>query len=136
MHPEIVQDHPGSCPKCGMALEATTVEAQDDTSELDDKTRRLKIGALFAFPVFLSAMAAEFWPEAMARLVDPNLRQWLEMLLSAPAVIWCGWVFYERRLPGSIVLSPPFSPVFFHLRCLMMSVLCQPILRRRQSLLY
>lgn len=24
MHPEIVQDHPGSCPKCGMALEASS----------------------------------------------------------------------------------------------------------------
>ena len=25
MHPEIVQDAPGSCPKCGMALEPRTV---------------------------------------------------------------------------------------------------------------
>ena len=25
MHPEIIQDHPGSCPKCGMALELKTI---------------------------------------------------------------------------------------------------------------
>ncbi len=102
MHPEIVQDHPGNCPKCGMALEPRTVEAEDDTSELDDMTRRFKIGALFAAPVFFSAMGAEFWPEAMAKLIDPNLRQWIEMLLSAPVVIWCGWVFYERAIQSVV----------------------------------
>ncbi len=102
MHPEIIQDHPGSCPKCGMALEPMTVEAEDDTSELDDMTRRFKIGALFATPVFLSAMGAEFWPEAMARLIDPNLRQWIEMLLSAPVVLWCGWIFYERAIQSVV----------------------------------
>ncbi len=102
MHPEIIQDHPGSCPKCGMALEATTVEAEDDTTELDDMTRRFKIGALFAIPVFFSAMGAEFWPEAMAKIIDPNLRQWIEMILSAPVVIWCGWVFYERAIQSLV----------------------------------
>ncbi len=102
MHPEIVQDHPGSCPKCGMVLEAMTVEAEDDTSELDDMTRRLKISALFAIPVFFSAMAAEFWPQAMAEIIDPNLRQWIEMLLSAPVVIWGGWIFYERAIQSVV----------------------------------
>ena len=102
MHPEIIQDHPGNCPKCGMALEPITVEAEDDTSELDDMTRRFKISAIFAIPVFLSAMAAEFWPEAMAELIDPSLRQWLEMLLSAPVVIWGGWIFYERAIQSLV----------------------------------
>ncbi len=102
MHPEIVQDHPGNCPKCGMALEAVTVEAEDDTSELDEMSRRFKVSALFAIPVFLSAMAAEFWPEAMAELIDPNLRQWIEMILSAPVVIWGGWIFYERAIQSVV----------------------------------
>ncbi len=102
MHPEIIQDHPASCPKCGMALEAMTVAVDEDTSELDDMNRRFKIGALFAIPVFLSAMAAEFWPEAMAELIDPSLRQWIEMILSAPVVIWCGWIFYERAIQSVV----------------------------------
>ncbi len=102
MHPEIVQNEPGSCPKCGMALEAMTVEIEDDTSELDDMTRRLKISALFAIPVFFSAMAAEFWPLAMAEIIDPNLRQWIEMILSAPVVIWGGWIFYERAIQSVV----------------------------------
>ena len=96
MHPEIVQDHPGSCPKCGMALEPRTVEAEEDTHELDDMSRRFWVSALLAIPVFFSAMAAEFWPEAMAEIIDPKTRQWLELLLSAPVVWWGGWIFFVR----------------------------------------
>src|SRR5215213_3466914 len=37
MHPEIEQDHPGNCPKCGMALESKTISAEpQDDSELRD----------------------------------------------------------------------------------------------------
>jgi Cu+-exporting ATPase len=96
MHPEIVQDHPGACPKCGMALEPRTVEAEEDTGELDYMSRRFWASAILAIPVFFSAMSAEFWPEAMAELINPSLRQWIEMLLATPAVIWGGWIFYVR----------------------------------------
>ncbi|HEC15271.1 MAG TPA: heavy metal translocating P-type ATPase [Sedimenticola sp.] len=96
MHPEVVQDHPGSCPKCGMALEARTVEAEEDTGELDDMTRRFWVSALLAIPVFFSAMAAEFWPEAINGLIDPKARQWAELVLSTPVVWWGGWIFFQR----------------------------------------
>jgi len=96
MHPEIVQDHPGSCPKCGMALEAVTVEAEEDTSELDDMTRRFWVSAILAIPVFFSAMAAEFWPDAINSVIAPVTRQWAELALSAPVVWWGGWVFFQR----------------------------------------
>ena len=96
MHPEIVQDKPGTCPKCGMALEPRTVDVEEDTSELDYMTRRFWISALLSIPVFLSAMAAEFWPDAMAEIIAPRHRQWLEMLLATPVVLWGGWIFYVR----------------------------------------
>ncbi|MFV1984029.1 MAG: heavy metal translocating P-type ATPase [Thiohalomonadales bacterium] len=96
MHPEIIQDEPGACPKCGMALEATTVEVDEDTSELDYMSHRFWISALLAIPVFFSAMAAEFWPEAMAEIIDPSKRQWLEMIVATPAIVWGGWIFYVR----------------------------------------
>jgi len=102
MHPEVVQDHPGNCPKCGMALEPRTVDADEDSSELDDMTRRFWVSAVLAIPVLFSAMAAEFWPEAMADIIDPSLRQWIEMVLSAPVVIWGGWIFYVRAVQSVI----------------------------------
>ncbi|HID81407.1 MAG TPA: heavy metal translocating P-type ATPase [Chromatiales bacterium] len=96
MHPEIVQDHPGSCPKCGMALEPRTVALEEDTSELDDMTRRFWVSAILAIPVFISAMAAEFWPEAMAEIINPRYRQWFELVLATPVVLWGGWPFFVR----------------------------------------
>ena len=96
MHPEIVQDGPGSCPRCGMALEPQGAELEEDTSELDDMTRRFWISVAFAFPVFLSAMTAEFWPDAITGFLQPRNRQWLELLLATPVVLWGGWPFFVR----------------------------------------
>src|SRR3954467_5365662 len=57
MHPEIEQDHPGTCPKCGMALEPKTFSASaEDNTELRDMTRRFWVSLVLGIPVFLSAM--------------------------------------------------------------------------------
>ncbi len=96
MHPEIVQDKPGSCPICGMALEPRTLVAEEDTSELDYMSRRFWISAALAIPVFFSAMGAEIWPEAFGEIVSPAARQWVEMILATPVVLWGGWPFFVR----------------------------------------
>lgn len=96
MHPEVVQDHPGNCPKCGMALEPRIVAADEDGAELRDMTLRFRISALLAIPVFLSAMGSEIWPEFFDALMQPRMRQWLELLLATPVVLWGGWPFFVR----------------------------------------
>jgi len=102
MHPEIVQDAAGSCPKCGMALEAMTVEAEEDTTELDYMTQRFWVSAMLAIPVFFSAMSAEFWPQTMAEFINPSYRQWFELILATPVVIWGGWIFYVRAVQSVV----------------------------------
>ncbi len=102
MHPEIQQQGPGSCPKCGMALEPRTVSMEEDTSELDDMSRRFWISTFLAIPVFISAMTAEFRPEMMAELINPKTRQWFELILATPIVWWGGWIFYIRALQSII----------------------------------
>ncbi|MGB5338106.1 MAG: heavy metal translocating P-type ATPase [Gammaproteobacteria bacterium] len=96
MHPEIVQDHPGSCPKCGMALEPRTVQAEEDTSELDDMTRRLRVSAALALPVFLLAMLADLAPGLLPAGLSMEAVQWIEFVLATPVVIWGGWPFFVR----------------------------------------
>jgi len=97
MHPEIVQDHPGNCPKCGMALEPRTVSVEEeDNAELRDMSRRFWVSTVLAIPVLFSAMGAEFWPEAFAEFIAPRMRQWLELLLATPVVLWGGWPFFVR----------------------------------------
>ena len=65
MHPEVVSDKPGSCPKCGMALEPVMISAGDDENpELKDMSRR------FWVSVVLTAPPAQPWlppPLAMLR---------------------------------------------------------------------
>src|SRR5207248_317582 len=59
MHPEVEQDHPGSCPKCGMALEPKTVSADEGPNpELADMSRRFWIGLALSLPIFVIAMGS------------------------------------------------------------------------------
>src|ERR1039458_5906229 len=59
MHPEVKQTGPGSCPKCGMALEPREVIAEDSNPELADMTRRLWISVALAVPM-LALMVSAF----------------------------------------------------------------------------
>ena len=45
MHPQIIQDKPGSCPICGMALESMNGVSDEPNHELIDFTRRLWVSA-------------------------------------------------------------------------------------------
>ena len=57
MHPEVVQLGPGTCPKCGMALEPKVASAEPAADhELDDMRRRLVVSAAFSIPLFVLAM--------------------------------------------------------------------------------
>ena len=102
MHPEIVQDHPGSCPKCGMALEPRTVQVEEDTSELDDMTRRFRVSSLLAIPVFLLAMIADLAPSLLPDGLSMQAVQWTEFVLATPVVIWGGWPFFVRGVQSVI----------------------------------
>ncbi len=72
MDPEVVNDGPGSCPKCGMALEPMEVsEEEDDFSRAEylDMRRRFWIAAALSLPVLLSAMAGDFVSHAFGGLI-------------------------------------------------------------------
>jgi P-type Cu+ transporter len=96
MDPEIVRDGPGTCPKCGMALEPMVPAADAGPSpELIDFKRRLAIGAVFTAPLFVMAMGGHIGLP-IHRWMEPKTSQWVELLLSLPVVLWCGWPFFER----------------------------------------
>ena len=96
MHPEVQQRGPGTCPKCGMALEPARADAEEDTSELDDMTRRLLVSAPLAAVVMLLAMADLLPGQGLRAWLPPERRVWLELLLASPAVLWGGWPFFVR----------------------------------------
>jgi Cu+-exporting ATPase len=105
MHPEVVQDHPGSCPKCGMALEPRAPTAEEPPNpELADMSRRFVVGLVLGVPVFLLSMA-DLLPgqplHAWAAVLN-----WVQLALATPVVLWCGWPFFERAAASVRALSP------------------------------
>lgn len=94
MHPEIVQDHPGNCPICGMALEPKNVETKADDSEYKNMRLRFWLGLAFSIPVFLLAMGSMI--SNFDHFIPINLSRWLQFILSTPVVLWAGWPFFDR----------------------------------------
>lgn len=91
MDPEVVRETPGHCPVCGMALELKAASLQDeDNTELDSMSRRLRIGLFLTLPVLLIAMGE----------MIPAMRfkgsAWIQFVLATPVVLWAGWPFFQR----------------------------------------
>ena len=107
MHPEVEQNQPGDCPKCGMALERKTVTAgtdDEENTELRDMTRRFLIGAALAVPVFLLAMSHMI--PALGRLpwLSGHVSRWAQFALTTPVVCWAGWPFFKRGWRSIVTL--------------------------------
>ncbi len=107
MDPEIVQDGPGTCPICGMALEPMGAAALDagPSPELIDFAHRLKIGALFTVPLVVIAMGGHLGLPVVDWL-GARGAQLAELLLSLPVVLWCGWPFFVRGVQSIRNRSP------------------------------
>ena len=102
MHPEIRQDHPGNCPKCGMTLEPL-IPALDEgeNPELRDFQRRFWWTLPLTVIVTILAMFGHElqWFETAAQT-------WIELLLSLPIVLWAGWPFFVRGWQSLVNRSP------------------------------
>ena len=103
MHPEVRQIGPGTCPKCGMALEPVLPEAasEEDNSEYEDFRRRFWWSLPLTISVVVLAMAGlQFdW-------LNSSVRTWGELLLSTPVVLWAGAPFFVRGWQSLIQRSP------------------------------
>ncbi len=105
MHPEILQIGPGTCPKCGMALEPLVISLDDEPDpELIDMTRRFWISAALTIPVFALAMA-EMIP-GFNEIVPPQISLWIQFILATPVVLWGGFPFFERAWASVKNASP------------------------------
>jgi P-type Cu+ transporter len=91
MDPEVKQQGPGTCPKCGMALEPMMPTAEAPPNhELADMTRRFWIGLALTLPVFALEMSGH------AGLHPPPWSDWMQGALATPVVLWAGFPFFQR----------------------------------------
>jgi len=85
MHPEIIQQGPGACPLCGMALEPLEISLEDtNDAELKDMSRRLAVSTALTAPIMALAMTIG--------------RNEVQAVLTLPVVFWAGGPLLLRGL--------------------------------------
>ncbi len=108
MHPEIRQQGPGSCPKCGMALESVTPPTLSATTEwvcpMHPQIVRDAPGTCTICGMALEPRAVSLQEEKNPELEDMSRRFWISLALASPLVLL---VMAEMipGLPGQRLLS-------------------------------
>ena len=102
MHPEIRQNGPGVCPKCGMALEPELPSLDDEENpELKDFKQRF----WWTLPLTIVVTVLAMFGHKLG-LMSMATQTWVEFVLSVPITLWAGWPFFERGFQSVINRSP------------------------------
>ena len=99
MHPEIEQDHPGECPKCGMTLEPKTPPAaadEEDRREVRSLSWKFWSALALTIPVLFLAMGHAIPGVHPESLIPKPTGKWIEFALTTPVVLWAGGFFFTR----------------------------------------
>ena len=102
MHPEVQKIGPGSCPKCGMALEPAGVplsaEDEGESEELVDMRRRFWFAAALTVPLVVISMGDMLPGRPISSLLSMRARMWIELALATPVCTWAAWPFFVRAV--------------------------------------
>ncbi len=102
MHPEIRQDRPGNCPKCGMTLEPVLPSLDDEADpELADFTRRF----WWTLPLTVVVTVLAMFGHQLGWMAM-DTQSWLELVLTLPIVLWAGGPFFVRGAQSIVNRSP------------------------------
>jgi Cu+-exporting ATPase len=105
MHPQVVRPEAGSCPICGMALEPRTIAREEEKNpELAVMTRRFWVSVALTLPLLVLGMSG--MTSFSARLAPEAGRNWIELALATPVVLWCGLPFFVRFWASIVNRSP------------------------------
>ena len=100
-HPEVRDIKNSGCPICGMALEPETITLEEeDTTELDDMTRRFWICTVLTIPLFIIAMGDMLGLDINGLMNRYGIStQWLniiQLILATPVVLWGAKPFFVK----------------------------------------
>jgi Cu+-exporting ATPase len=102
MHPEVRQDRPDNCPKCGMTLEPVMPSLNDDANpELADFRHRF----WWTLPLTVIVTVLAMFGHRLAWMAM-STQSWVELVLSVPIVLWAGWPFLVRGAQSVVNRSP------------------------------
>ncbi len=102
MHPEIRQDRPGNCPKCGMTLEPVLPDLEETGNpELADFQRRF----WWTLPLTVVVTVLAMFGHRLGWF-DMARQSWIELVLTLPIALWAGWPFFVRGARSVVDRSP------------------------------
>ena len=97
MHPDIEQDRPGACPKCGMTLEPKSIGAEEEEQrETRSLSRKFWIALVLTIPVLFLSMGDAIPGLKIDSIVPKRIGKWIEFALTTPVVLWAGGFFFTR----------------------------------------
>ena len=97
MHPEVEQDHPGACPKCGMTLEPKAIGGEEEEQrETRSLSQKFWIALGLTIPVLFMAMGHAIPGLKIDSIVPKQIGKWIEFALTTPVVLWAGGFFFTR----------------------------------------
>lgn len=102
MHPEIISDHSGSCPICGMDLVPLNPSGSDEEKTYKDLLKKMKIAVIFTVPIFVIAMIEMIPNNPLVKIMEAEKWNWVQFILSLPVVFYAGWMFFVRAYKSII----------------------------------
>jgi len=108
MHPEVAQDGPGDCPKCGMPLEPKVISAEPEEANIEERAlaRKFWIGLILTIPIFILALAEMLPALHLKSFSAYRISRWIQFILATPVVLWSGSIFFVRAWRSVLNKSP------------------------------
>ena len=102
MHPEIRQNHPGNCPKCGMTLDLLIPDLHNDENP---ELRNFQHRFWWTLPLTVAVAVLAMFGHQL-QWFEAKTQTWIELVLSIPIVLWAGWPFFSRGWISVVNRSP------------------------------
>ena len=89
MHPEVKQNKPGSCTKCGMDLvPEKSEESSDEEKAYKKMANKFWIALCLSFPVFVIAMSDVIPFLNLDKIATKPVWNWIQFALATPVIFY------------------------------------------------
>ena len=97
MHPEVVEEEPGDCPKCGMALELLTITKEESEDlEYINMRNRFILALCLTIPLLIIVMGDMLPSKPISSLISLENKGFLEFILASPICLYAAFPFYKK----------------------------------------
>lgn len=96
MHPEIMSDGPGDCPKCGMELVPAQIQPEEDNSTYQELKKKFIWALLLTIPIVIIAMSEMIVDNPLFKVMHAEKWNWVQFILSLPVVLYATRMFFVK----------------------------------------